>query len=380
MSKALSDSIFTFRGGDRPKAGWERCNARDVGLPESWFRDSIFESPSIVIEACRAAGVTDDDWYPWAREFHVEVGPIDVLLVSSQGKVAIVETKLSHNPELRRKVLAQALDYLAHLADAFEESMPPIPVDANGIAVADVDDIRASVANSDVLLIIASDEVDPRVAKLSQSLIADNLINGWELVLVDMALFRPLGAGTSDYLVVPTIRNVVLAETRQVVRVIVEGETPRAHVRVERDAPVSVESGRRSWNEAEFFAGLEERAAPAAVRQLAARVRELARANPETLELAWGSGRKGSMTLKRRGLGLIEIYTPGMVRFRPYKFERALGQEAADSYRSRLAQLAPSEMRTGYPRIGPAEAAAIADQLFALIQQAITAADRAETA
>jgi len=50
----------------------------------------------------------------WAREFRVGVGLIDVLLLSSQGRVAIVETKLASNPELRRQVLAQALDYLTH--------------------------------------------------------------------------------------------------------------------------------------------------------------------------------------------------------------------------------------------------------------------------
>ena len=288
MSKALSDSIFVFQGADRPTIGWERCSAGDLGLPESWFRDAIFEAPSIVIEACRAAGVTDDDWYPWAREFRTEVGPIDVLLVSSQGKVAIVETKLSSNPELRRQVLAQTLDYLAHLPEAFDDSMPPIPLDGNGLAVADVDDIRESVAAGDVLLIVASDDIDPRVARLSQSLIAENLVKGWELALVDMALFKPKDPASTEYLVVPTVRNLVLKESRQVVRIIVQGETPRARIQVERlmAVPEESESGRRVWNEDLFF----ERLAAAASPETVSSVRKLFDFARPLGEISWGSG------------------------------------------------------------------------------------------
>ena len=66
----------------------------------------------------------------------------------------------------RRRVLAQALDYLVHLPAEFGESMPPISVDENGRPVADADHIRESVAEGDALVIIASDEVDSRAAKL----------------------------------------------------------------------------------------------------------------------------------------------------------------------------------------------------------------------
>lgn len=370
--------MFVFASGGRPVVGWERCTAADLGLVESWFRDAIFDSPSIVIDACRSAGVTDDDWYPWAREFRVEVGPIDVLLVSSQGKVAIVETKLSTNPELRRKVLAQTLDYLAHLPEALEDSMPPLPQDSNGVPVVEVDDIRASMANSEALLIIASDDIDPRVAKLSQSLISDNLVKNWELALVDMALFRPAKADRSDFLVVPSVRNVVIADRRQVIRVVVEGETPRARVQTESAAAIGEDSARRSWSEAEFFAGLKERGAPSTAHDLATKIIALANNNPDSLVLTWGTGRKGSMSLKRHGHSLIEIYTTGMIRFRPGHFARALGESAAASYLAGLQRLAPSPMRMEYPRVSPAEGAVIAAPLHALLAEAIAAAGSGE--
>jgi hypothetical protein len=49
------------------------------------------------------------------RETAVPVGAIDLLLVDADGRVIIVETKLSSNPELRREVVAQVLDYGASL-------------------------------------------------------------------------------------------------------------------------------------------------------------------------------------------------------------------------------------------------------------------------
>jgi hypothetical protein len=49
------------------------------------------------------------------RETPLPVGAIDLLLLDAEGQVIIVETKLSRNPELRRQVVAQVLDYGASL-------------------------------------------------------------------------------------------------------------------------------------------------------------------------------------------------------------------------------------------------------------------------
>ncbi len=45
------------------------------------------------------------------RETGLPAGSIDLLLVDSEGRVLLVETKLSTNRELRRQVVAQLLDY-----------------------------------------------------------------------------------------------------------------------------------------------------------------------------------------------------------------------------------------------------------------------------
>ena len=49
------------------------------------------------------------------RETGTPAGAIDLLLADADGRVIILETKLSRNPELRRQVVAQVLDYGASL-------------------------------------------------------------------------------------------------------------------------------------------------------------------------------------------------------------------------------------------------------------------------
>lgn len=49
-----------------------------------------------------------------AREFQTEAGPIDNLILDSEGQIIIIEAKLYHNSQ-RRQVLGQVLDYAAQL-------------------------------------------------------------------------------------------------------------------------------------------------------------------------------------------------------------------------------------------------------------------------
>lgn len=374
--KPISDQLYVSTKAATPTLAYERCSAADLGLRESWLRDAIFGLPELAIGPCRAAGLTDDEWYPWRREYPVEVGSIDVLLLSAQGRVAIVETKLASNPELRRRVLAQALDYLTHLTAEFDKSIPDLPTREDGEAVADAQDIRESVRQRDVLVIIASDDIDARVARLSQSLFSEHLVSQWDLALVDLALFRPVSGTKGSYLVVPSLRNVVESEARQVVRVLVEGETPRAKVEVVRVTRDADTSPRQKWDERKFFDNLEAGSAPGPVRKLAYQLRDLVRDLLDSVELAWGTGREGCMVVKRHDGGLIEVYGSGKIRFRPQKFSRALGKKGAGEYRRGLQRIAPQAMRMDYPRLLPTDAAQAAPALFQLIRKTLGGAGR----
>lgn len=159
-------------------------------------------------------------------------------------------------------------------------------------------------------------------------------------------------------------------------RVVVQGESPRARIEVERVGENEATSGRQKWDEKRFFESLLSGGAPEAVRDLAAKLRQLASRFPETVTLAWGTGKDGSMVVKRNGGGLIEVYGSGNVKFRPRKFVRALGEEGGNEYRNGLDQIVPGAMKMDYPRVGTREAAGAAPALFDLVRRVLEAAER----
>lgn len=247
-------------------------------------------------------------------------------------------------------MLAQALDYLAHLPDRFHDGLPEIPEDESGEPVANEEDIVESVDQGDILVIIASDEVDPRAARLSQTLLSDHLVDQWDLALVDVALYRPAD-GSPSHVVVPHLRKLVQSDPRQVVRVVVEGKTPRAKVEV-----VLTTGGRDEWGESRFFRHLEEGNVPVAIRQLAEQLRDLGNGYPHSISLSWGTGKQGGMVLKRNNGALIELRPTGRIKLRVSKFSRALGEERAEEYRRELGELAPRAMKMTFPTLSIDEA------------------------
>jgi hypothetical protein len=234
MAKAIGESLFRVSRGD-PRVVervYSRVLAKEAALLESWFRDAIAAEPLLVEEPCRAGGLVAEDerWFHWATEHNTDAGPIDVLLVSSHGRIGVVETKLSFNPERRREVVAQIIDYALALQDAPLQSFPPLPT-VDGSPVASELDLGETLREGRFLLVIAGDAMDPRAVRLSEGLLARNLTSGWDLALVDV---NPFLAGGESLLLAPELRGALIHETRQVVRVVIQGETPAAKVEVER--------------------------------------------------------------------------------------------------------------------------------------------------
>lgn len=232
--KSIGTQLFSSRLSQSSTStvpAFERVSARELGLQESWFRDAIFHNPDLVIAPCREAGRVDNNeiWLPWRTEINFGSGPIDVLLVSSYGRIGIIETKLSYNPQKRREVVAQVLDYALALQEAERDDLPRLP---DSEFAPDEADLLDSLASGRFLLVIAGDALDPRAVRLSQSLLARHLTSEWDLAMIDLNAYR----STSDednLLIVPELLGTVASEIRQVVRVKIEGDSTRASVVVE---------------------------------------------------------------------------------------------------------------------------------------------------
>lgn len=84
------------------------------GKNEAWLRDMMFNHPDLlpVEDIDQAFGPL----IPLCTEFQIDTGRVDALFINESGRLTILECKLWKNPEARREVVAQAIDYVKELS------------------------------------------------------------------------------------------------------------------------------------------------------------------------------------------------------------------------------------------------------------------------
>jgi hypothetical protein len=372
--KSLGAELFTMKSSTECVAAFRRISAKDAGLKESWFQEAIYANPEVVISACRSGGVVTEaeQWYPWAREYAIaDTGYIDVLLLSSLGRIGVVETKLSFNPERRREVVAQILDYAVALQETPFDRLPPI-ADSKAVNAPTEHDIADALAAGSFLLIVAGDMLEPRAIRLSESILAGHLTSEWDLAMVDLNLYE--GTGEPKRLLVPELRGKLVHETRQVVRVTVEGEQPKAKIEVERLPDPSRAGERMAWTTEAFQQALTNAAVSAEFRELVKRFITLPQHHP-SMSIVFGSGKLGSVTLRRAGSSILSLFLDGRAETKPTPYlEKALGQLGARLYQEAVARLWGPEFVDGWKRPTVSQVAQRGMELLTVLEHAIATA------
>lgn len=344
LSPVLCEANFSNPAQLTAKS-YSLSNAKQVGFKEEWLQDAIINDPEIVLAPCREAGLISDEdgqWLPWAKEVTVpNAGSIDILLISSSGRVGIVETKLAYNPEARRKVVAQVLEYAINLNSI---ELPAIPKTDGGRSFVDPEDIRNGLQEGNYLLIIAGDQLDARAVKLSEAALGKHMLRPWALALVEVAVFEHQSeSGEKSHLLVPHIRGTIVPERRQVVTIKFQGD--RTSLEVSPATPVGT-----GWDEDGFFARAQSVDEP--LRQFVEELRHLRDENSDQISLAFGHGATPSVTLRKGGHGILtfQIDRTGSLTFNPPAFQRALGEEQGAYYKRKLESLFPG-MNKEFPYI-----------------------------
>ena len=86
----------------------------DGGVSEEFLQELLFQYPrSIPISAIDP---TYDGLVPICKELNTPSGYVDALYVNPFGRIVLVEFKLWRNPQSRREVIGQILDYAKDLA------------------------------------------------------------------------------------------------------------------------------------------------------------------------------------------------------------------------------------------------------------------------
>lgn len=110
------------------------------------------------------------------RELYTSAGPVDVAIVSPQGALTVVECKLESNPEKRRMVIGQVIDYAAAISnDGFERFRTAWG--ARGGADLDtslspegVEELRMCIETATIGLCLAVDRIDSDLQRLVEYL------------------------------------------------------------------------------------------------------------------------------------------------------------------------------------------------------------------
>lgn len=81
---------------------------------EDWLKSLLFQHAGLL--PCNEIDPAYSALVALCREMRTAAGPIDLVYATPQGKLVLVETKLWRNPQARREVVAQILDYAKELS------------------------------------------------------------------------------------------------------------------------------------------------------------------------------------------------------------------------------------------------------------------------
>jgi hypothetical protein len=210
------------------------------------------------------------------QEVPTPAGPADVLYTSPQGYLTLVETKLWRNPQARREVVGQIVDYAKELANwsfddldsAVRQAIQPEGLAGNGILelleaqdqLGDesqvIDTVTRNLQRGRLLLLIVGDGIRERVEAIS-SYLQDTPGLHFSLALLELALYQMEPGQEWPVLVQPRL----VARTVEVVRAVVNVKAP-PELEVEVELPEteekSAKKGRRTLTESLFFEELGE--------------------------------------------------------------------------------------------------------------------------
>ena len=212
------------------------------GYDEAWLQRVLASHPQALpigeIETFLSGAV------PICLEFGTRAGPVDLLLVSPRGDIVLVECKLWRNPQARREVVGQIIDYAKELPRLSYETFEGAILKAEpaaGAAKTDalyrragaeaagmdeagfVDAVSRNLRRGRFLLLIVGDGIQEGVETIAEFL-QQHAGMHFTLALVEVAIFKMPKGG---FLFQPR----VLAKTQMVPRGVVSIEDDRVSIR-----------------------------------------------------------------------------------------------------------------------------------------------------
>jgi len=87
------------------------------GFKDEYELQDLIEKHPAILDVIPKINKQDSSLMLLGREFSVQSGAIDFLATDIEGNIYIIETKLAENPEVRRAIIGQVLEYASNLRD-----------------------------------------------------------------------------------------------------------------------------------------------------------------------------------------------------------------------------------------------------------------------
>ena len=215
------------------------------GVDEATLQRLLFDHPECLPIAAIDPAYANS--VPVCRELSVPAGSVDALCVNALGRLTLCEFKLWRNPQARREVIGQILDYAKDLASWNYEDLQrqvSLALGREGsnvlyelvsernpdlVEAEFVDNVTRHLRRGEFLLLIIGDGIRERAEKIVDFVQSHSGLR-FNLALVEAALHQD---GAERLLVQPR----VLARTEIVERFVVEGATPVQSAEEEPDVP-----------------------------------------------------------------------------------------------------------------------------------------------
>lgn len=220
MTRGISVSIGAYPaiGIDTGDDIVELAPAR--GRSERWLQELIHRHPQCLPMEQVEPGL--GRLIPVCLELPLRAGSVDNLMVTPEGNVVIVEVKLWRNPEARRQVVAQALDYATAMFDLDYEGLQAAVTKAEFVGPGEPEQLYDLVDGADALpekVFVDRINRNLREGRIVVLIVGDgirsgteSLVNGLQahanfhftVALVELPVYtRGLEQGTEELVVVP---------------------------------------------------------------------------------------------------------------------------------------------------------------------------------
>jgi hypothetical protein len=244
-----------------------------INYNENWLQELLFKHPQTL-----PINEIDQSYLnliPICREMKTPAGPVDVLYITPEGKLVILEAKLWQNPEARRKVIGQILDYAKELGmwsyeDLQREVSRALKPQTGQLhklfdIVANkhpdlsearfVDSVSRNLKRGEFLLLIVGDGIREGVAAIAEFLANHGTLH-FTFGLVEMAIFK---VNDKDLLVQPRVIAKTMIVKRTVITLESEGLVANDADEIEEESSIELSEIHKFYYEfwSEFIAGLK---------------------------------------------------------------------------------------------------------------------------